>query len=76
MGRDYQLCCKDCNDKIDFSNSTHELMKQSEELDETFFFDEAFNNCTEIDDESIPVDVQELRAWLDKHEGHAIYFGW
>ena len=51
-------------------------MKQSEELDETFFFDEAFNNCTEIDDESIPVDVQELRAWLDKHEGHAIYFGW
>jgi len=85
MGRVYQLRCQTCHEKIDWSDREGEdfsqhmdrITEESENLDETFFFDEAFNNCEEFDSEKDkPLDVQKLKAWLDKHEGHTIIFGW
>ena len=85
MGRDYHLRCQTCYEKIDWAQKDDEDMQQhmdrlgeeSEKLDESFDFEEAFNNCEEFDPEKDkPVDVEKLRAWLKKHEGHIILFGW
>lgn len=73
MGRDYCLKCRDCESKIDWETVNP---FDAVDMDHIFDFLEAFNNCMDIDDNSEKVDIAELRAWLVRHEGHAIYFGW
>jgi hypothetical protein len=73
MGTDYQLMCKTCFDK--FKDADDGCVEDQIQYDLVYFY---FYDVHVIQDEVIndkTINIVDLINWLNKHQGHKIYFG-